>query len=92
MRKKLAMFKNANGWISACEELFDTFDSYVRITEFVTVDFPDLPANDIVGKQLDMLSAKEAAAREQFQRILDVINDERGKLLALTNQGEPRNE
>lgn len=85
---KLAMFKSDSGWVSACEENFDSIPSYVRLTEYVTVDFPDLPPKDVVGKQLDMLSAKEAEARKQFKRVLDDINNERGKLLALTNQVE----
>jgi hypothetical protein len=58
----------------------------VRISEPVEVEFPPLSEQVVIEKQLKAIDAKEREIRERFQRALDVLNDDRQKLQALTVQ------
>jgi hypothetical protein len=73
--QKLALFKNLkHGHESVCDEIFDTFHDYVRLTEFVEVNFPPLNNEEVVEKQF----------RERFQEALNEIERQRQELRAIT--------
>lgn len=87
MKQKLALYQQMDLHYSeptACPELFDQIPSYVRLTEFVEVDFPDLHSDEVVSKQLASIDAAELKLREAFEGQLNNIQDMRSKLLALT--------
>lgn len=86
--KTLALFRTPYGIEMECGEWADSYKSYARLSEFVTVTFPYLPIEARIKTQLDSLQESENSLRIKFQEALDAITNERGKLLALTNQTE----
>lgn len=92
---KIALFReNQFGYISSwhfpdyCEESDFSPSGWVRTSEWVEVDFPPLPPEVIIPAQLAALDQRKAEEVERHLRALADIADERGKLLALTQQGE----
>ena len=82
---KIALYKStAYGWETAFEVGDDKFDHYVRISEIFDIEFVPLPENEVIEAQLSAFDKQEQKAREEFQKALDSINDNRGKLRALT--------
>ncbi len=82
---KLALFKNLTyGHESVCEEIFDTFHDYVRLTEFVEVNFPPLNSEEVLEKQLKALDSAEQDVRTRFQEALNEIERQRQELRAIT--------
>lgn len=59
-------------------------DSFVRVSEYVEVDFPPRPAEEVVPAQLATLDKAEQELRAQFQAKLNEIAEQRAKLKALT--------
>jgi hypothetical protein len=83
--QKLALFKNLkHGHESVCDEIFDTFHDYVRLTEFVEVNFPPLNSEEVVEKQLKALDSAEHDVRTRFQEALNEIERQRQELRAIT--------
>src|SRR5262245_55046172 len=74
IRKKVALFKpiRRNGTPIVGDENFAKIDGYIRITGFVTVDFPALGAGDSAQEavELDRLSAQ---VEEDYRRKLQQI-------------------
>ena len=85
INNRIAVFTMADGTQVVCGEYVEKWDEYSRVTEYVDVSFPKLPVGDVISGQLEALARVEAKARTEFQKTLDRINDERGKLLSLTN-------
>jgi hypothetical protein len=81
---KLAVFKSPYGDESVCIELFDTFSDYVRLSEFVEVEFKPLQSEIVVQKQLDALDKAESQLRNKFQEALNGLNRQREELRAIT--------
>lgn len=63
-----------------------TIDGYVRVTEWVDVEFPDLGAEDLVPAQLAMLDRKAEEVKAEFTAKLREIAEARASLLALTHE------
>jgi hypothetical protein len=84
-KRKIAVFKELKyNYESVCDEQFDTFKDYVRLTEFVEVEFPPLQSEEIVQKQLDALDMAESELRNRFQEALGGIERQREELRAIT--------
>lgn len=84
-KRKLAVFKSLrHGHESVCGEIFDTFEDYARLTEFVEIDFPPLRNEEVVQKQLDALDRAEGELRNKFQEALSGIERQREELRAIT--------
>jgi hypothetical protein len=81
---KLAVFKSPYGDESVCIELFDTFDDYVRMSEFVEVEFKPLSSEVVVQKQLNALDKSESELRNKFQEALNRIERQREELRAIS--------
>ena len=64
------------------------YDGYIRISEWVEVDFPPRAPEQIIPAQLAMLDARKAEEVDRHLDALGQIAEERGKLLALTHSGE----
>lgn len=88
MKIKIAVF-HSRGFTSVlrCEadgkSLADQNSDYVRATESVDVELPDLPREEIVAARLGALDATEKKLKAEFSREIDRLQDEREKLLAL---------
>jgi hypothetical protein len=80
---KLALFKNisvASVYESALSEAFERINGYVRISEYVDVDFPSLPAPGIIAAQVAQID-------QQIDKAMAVIHElgaRKQELLALT--------
>ena len=61
-------------------------DTFVRVSEYVEVDFPPRPAEEVVPAQLATLDKAETELRAQFQAKLQEIAEQRAKLLCLTHE------
>lgn len=89
MKITLAVFKNEYGSpiAIAADETGDCWadrsPDYVRATEFIEVDFPDLDRDQVIEKQLASLDAQEKKARADLAVALMLIEDRRASLLAL---------
>ena len=85
---KIAKFRRIDdeiiGWDVICKE--QPADNYIRITEYVDVDFVPLPNEQIVPDQVKVL--KEEKEKESARHVTAMARlDERiSKLLAITQQ------
>lgn len=89
---KLGVFKNMepgimNGWesVGICSTYEYKGSTYVRISEAVEVIFEPLKNDEVIQSALQALDAAELKAREELQRTLDNISNQRAQLLALTH-------
>jgi len=62
------------------------FDEYIRISEYIEVEFPPLADDSIVEKQLAALDKAEQQLRNKFQEALNGIERHREELRAITYQ------
>ena len=63
-----------------------TIDGYIRITEWVDVEFPELATEVIVPAQGAALDRKAEEVKAEFTAKLREIADARASLLALTHE------
>lgn len=87
---KLAIFKSIGEctYTSVCEPLFETMGNYVRLTEYVQVEFPQLQDGAIIQKHLEALDKAEAAITERYFEKLAEIKQQKEELRAITYQPE----
>lgn len=64
------------------------YSGWVRISEYVEVEFPSLATQVVVEGQLKQLDAAEAELRTKFQGKLNELANERAKLLSLTHESQ----
>lgn len=85
---KIARFKRLGEHSFECvqTEDFETIKGYIRLTEYVDVDFPPLRDDAVVEKHLKALDDAEADVRTRFQQALNEINNQRQELRAITYQ------
>jgi len=86
---KIALFKNAGyelatpvpagGWMEG-DKIF------IRISEYVDVEFPPISDGEIIQKRLDALDHAETELRTKFQDALGGIERQRQELRAITLQ------
>jgi hypothetical protein len=87
MKAELAMMQNVDyGYISACDKALDGHKNYIRMTEFVEVEFPELPPEETVQLQIDALERERE--KEITRHLLAVadIDERKSKLLAITHE------
>jgi hypothetical protein len=88
---KIAKFQRIGSpdWFAVWEQRGDGSDplqeSYVRISEYLDIDFPPRPVEEIIPAQVAALDAAEAELREKFAQKLHEIAEQRAKLRALTH-------
>ena len=97
MKMKVFAYKSKHGdiytWIAGSRTEFEV-DEYmcltgrIRISEFVYVDFPELPPDVVIGSQIQaidsIITQKEG---EHFAEIQE-LKQKRQELLAITHQAE----
>ena len=100
MKMLCAVFKNAKyntTFIAECDETGECFadrnPEYVRLSETIEVEFPELPKETIIAKQLAALDRMKGEVMEAFAARLEEIEHKRAELLALpapsaTEEGE----
>jgi hypothetical protein len=87
MKKRLALFKNVEyGWVFASEESRNEADDYIRITEYVEVDFTELPLNDVINSQIESLDKAAEEMGKKYMEGLESIKRKKAELLSLTVQ------
>jgi len=87
MKQRLALFKNVEwGYVFASEESREDADDYVRITEYIEVDFPDLPLCMVVNSQIDALDKAAEELGKKYMEGLESIKQKKAELLSLTVQ------
>lgn len=84
---KIAIFKRTGecSFESVSTDELEGCENYVRITEYVDVEFPKLKGREIVEKQLAAIDRTEKELRNKFQSALNNIERERAELMALPN-------
>src|SRR6185437_13081041 len=63
-----------------------TLTGYVRLTEWVTIDFPPRASEEVVPEQLAVLDLAEKELRLKFETKLHELAEQRAKLLCLTHE------
>ena len=84
---KVAIFKNLeHNFTCVNDDGLEGCESYVRLSEYVDVDFPLLSNEDVVAKQVDALEEAKKNIQAQTERKLTEIDRQIGELLALPQQ------
>jgi len=72
--KKIALFKNIeNDYISMTESWADTSPAFVRISEYVDVEFKMLPVSERINDLMLLAKKEKEMAEEKYQALLDEI-------------------
>lgn len=64
------------------------YSGWVRLSEYIEVEFPPLPAAVVVEGQLKQIDTAEQELREKFQQKLNELAEARAKLLSLTHEAQ----
>lgn len=64
------------------------YSGWVRVSEYVEVEFTPLPASVVVEGQLKQIDAAEQELREKFQQKLNELAEARARLLSLTHEAQ----
>lgn len=89
---KIAKFQRIGhtDWFHIMEPRYDSADpledAFVRVSEYIEVEFPLRPAEQVIPAQLAALDAKEKELRGEFLTKLNEIAEQRAKLKALTHE------
>lgn len=90
MKMLCAVFKNERyntTFIAECDESLecfaDTNQEYIRLSHTIEVDFPELPKETIIAKQLAALDKEKEEATAIYAERLAEIADKRALLMAL---------
>jgi hypothetical protein len=60
-----------------------TLRGYVRISEWIDADFPQLSTDEVIQSQLKVIDEAEQQARKRFNEQLERFNGMRANLMAL---------
>lgn len=60
-----------------------TVTGYVRISEWIDIEFPPLSTDEVIQSQLKVIDEAEQEARRRFNEQLERFNGMRANLLAL---------
>jgi len=88
VKKTIAMHVSPSGNEMIGDETWGGCMGYVAVTEYVTVDFPDLDPKEYVSKQVDLLKTAKDELHVLFLRESAAIDDQISKLTAITHQPE----
>ena len=92
MQRTVALFETKYGTITelGCskEETSryesSTWAEYTRVTEFVLIDFPDLPKAEIVNRKIAALDSVMDQVKTEATQKLQELGQRRQELLAIT--------
>ena len=84
MIKRLAIFKDVKyGYNAYAESGLDLSTDYVRLSEYVDVDFPMLPPEETVSKEIEMLDKLSCSVRAKYHDDIAEIYRKKAELIAL---------
>jgi len=87
MKVKIAKFKSVDCMsISFLEEWAEDWDSYVRISEYVEVEFPDREKAEYIKEEINLLDKMADEIRAKATEGLSNINRRKEELLALEHK------
>ncbi len=89
MKVKLAIYKSINngGCLSFCNaDIFDRFDDYIKLSETVEVDFPDLPKEEVNSKEIAIIDKAIQNEMAKSESRLNQLKQRKQELLALPEQ------
>jgi hypothetical protein len=64
-------------------------DTFIRVSEFIEVEFPLRKAEEIIPAQLAALKKQEEDLRAKFLDELNKIAEARANILSLTHEAQP---
>lgn len=86
---KVALYKDVQyGFETVSGPSLDNSQEYVRVSEFVNVEFPKLSDEETVRKQLAALDEMRGEVSRKFAAALKEIDQRKASLQALTYEGE----
>jgi hypothetical protein len=86
MKKKLAVFLTPWGINIAAGENFEQDPAYTRLTEYVEVDFTELPKETVITNQVAQFDSAIATIKAKAIEEVDKLNQKKSELLALTHE------
>jgi len=78
--------RDQSTWDVHSADVYENAQGYVRRSEIVEVELPDLPRESTTPQELAILDGMERKARADLQMKLNEIKDQRAKVLAITDQ------
>ena len=81
MKKKVAIFKAFGMQLSCTENCIP--DEYVRITEWIEVDFPEREKSDCINDEVNYINKTIAEIKENAIKKVNVLSKVKEELLAL---------
>ncbi|MFA5875240.1 MAG: hypothetical protein WC901_00935 [Candidatus Margulisiibacteriota bacterium] len=63
-------------------------EGYVRITDWVEVDFPERSEGEIISSQVNAIDTLIEKTKEEFSQKIGKLNQKKQELLALTHEVE----
>ena len=85
---KVALFKYVKyGFESVWTEGMEPDPDYVRISEYVDVEFPPLENSEIVNNEIASLKESKKQIQAETEAKIGVIDRRIGDLLSLTHEG-----
>jgi hypothetical protein len=73
---KLALFSNIElGYTSICEEWAENSSDYIRVSEYVDVDFPALKNANQVQDLIALARKEREASTERYNNIMNEIKN-----------------
>lgn len=91
MKKTIAVFKYIDRPFpieTVGHQGFEEHKDKLRISEYVEIDFPDLPAADVVAAEVDQLDQQIAIVRDAAAQKLNELATRKAELLSLTHGPE----
>lgn len=82
MKKRIAVFRDFTYDLTLLrEESESAYTDMVRVTEFVDVEFPPLPAQEITA-QVAKLDKEIATVEERHQKRVEILNKQKTEILS----------
>ena len=87
MKLKTAIYKtDYSDAVAIIGDWADKYSGYVRLTEFVDVDFPDLDTPTVLANEIAALEAEIEEVQKGAIEKISNLNAKKQELLALTHQ------
>jgi len=82
--QSLAIFKNVkHNYATIQDNIFDDYEDYVRLSEYVKVSFTLLNTVETNAKEVEILEARKKEVMANTQVTLNKLDEKIGELLAL---------
>jgi hypothetical protein len=87
---KIAKYKRVGeyGYETVSDDGLENCADYIRISEFIEVDFPPLESKEVIQRHLEALDRTETEVRSKFQEMLNSIEQQRAELRAITYKAD----